>query len=431
MQDSYRRGYRPRVVDAELDWMLTALPAVCIHGPRAVGKTHTALRCARTAHHLDDPQTMALTLADPGRLTMGEPPVLIDEWQLYPGSWDLVRRAVDDDPSPGRFLLTGSASPATPPTHSGAGRIVTLRMRPMTLAERGLEAPTVSLRRLLEGDRPPVSGQTDVGLREYAHATVAGGFPGMQNEDEEMQAVLLNGYIDRVVDHDVALMGHRVRRPATMRRWMTAYAAATATTATYEAILDAATPAEGQKPAKTTTAVYRDLLEAMWLVEPLPAWQPRGTPLRRLKRGPKHHLADPCLAARLLEVSVGALTSLDPSERVGPSPLRGGPLLGALFESLVTQSVRVYAQSCRARVGHLRTWNDVREVDLIVERNGRVLGIEVKLVAVPSRQDTANLRWLAQQVGTELLDVLIVTTGRHAYRDRDGVAVVPAALLGP
>lgn len=122
---------------------------------------------------------------------------------------------------------------------------------------------------------------------------------------------------------------------------------------------------------------------------------------------------------------------MDPKERAGPAPFGGGPLLGALFESLVTQSVRVYAQARRARVGHLRTWNDVREVDLIVERNGKSLGIEVKLVAVPTRSDTAHLRWLARQAGTELCDIMIVTTGRHAYRDRDGVAVVPAALLGP
>ena len=432
MRESDQSVYRPRVVDKELDRMLTGLPAVCINGPRAVGKTRTALRHARTAYHLDDPQTMALTLADPTRLAAGKPPVLIDEWQLYPPSWDLVRRAVDEDPSPGRFLLTGSASPATPPTHSGAGRIVTLRMRPMALSERNLDRPAVSLRSLLEGNRPAVTGQTGVGLRDYAHEVVAGGFPGMQGVDSGLRSVLLDGYLDRVVDHDVELMGYRVRRPGTMRRWLAAYAAASSTTATYEAILDAATPGEGQKPAKTTTVAYRDLLEAMWLVEPVPAWQPRSTPLRRLKRGPKHHLADPCLAARLLEVSAATLTSVNPTEQREPAPFHGGMLMGALFESLVTQSVRVYAQACRARVGHLRTWNDAREVDLIVEREGKVLAIEVKLVATPTRQDTAHLRWLAQQIAPpELCDTMIVTTGRHAYRDQNGVAVVPAALLGP
>lgn len=121
--------------------MLAGLPALSINGPRAVGKTRTALRRASTVYHLDDPRTLALTLADPGRLTTGDPPVLIDEWQLYPPSWDLVRRAVDENPSPGRFLLTGSATPEAPPTHSGAGRIVALRMRPMSLSERGRGAP--------------------------------------------------------------------------------------------------------------------------------------------------------------------------------------------------------------------------------------------------------------------------------------------------
>ena len=423
-------AYLSRVVDQELDWMLGGLPAICINGPRAVGKTRTALRRARTAHNLDDPQTMALTQADPGRLTVGEPPVLIDEWQRYPYSWDLVRRAVDENPAPGRFLLTGSTGPATPPTHSGAGRIVTLRMRPMSLSERGLETPSVSLGRLLAGGRSRISGQTQVGLSDYVKEIVEGGFPGMQTTDSKLRSVRFDGYLDRVVDHEVGLMGRRLRRPSTMRRWMTAYAAATATTASYEAILDASTPAEGGKPAKTTTAVYRDLLEAMWLVEPVPAWQPWGTSLRRLKRGPKHHLADPALAARLLNVSAEGLLSPNPSERPVPS-FHIGPLLGAMFESLVTQSVRVYAQAHQARVGHLRTWNDLREVDLIVEHEGKVLGIEVKLTAVPTRQDTAHLRWLARQLGPGLVDTMIITTGHHAYRNQDGIAVVPAALLGP
>ena len=91
-------------------------------------------------------------MADPARLDTSEPPVLIDEWQRLPLAWDLVRRSVDRDHSGGRFLLTGSAGPATPPSHSGAGRIVRLRMRPLSLAERGLpEGPAVSLGDMLTG----------------------------------------------------------------------------------------------------------------------------------------------------------------------------------------------------------------------------------------------------------------------------------------
>jgi predicted AAA+ superfamily ATPase len=128
-------------------------------------------------------------------------------------------------------------------------------------------------------------------------------------------------------------------------------------------------------------------------------------------------------------VSAGALLSAEP---VGPPALRDGPLLAALFESLVTLSARVYAQATRARVSHLRTRNGDHQVDLIVERrDGRVLAIEVKLAAVPSDRDVRHLRWLAERIGSDLLDAVVVTTGPYAYRRPDGIAIVPAALLGP
>ena len=128
-------------------------------------------------------------------------------------------------------------------------------------------------------------------------------------------------------------------------------------------------------------------------------------------------------------MGASALLSADP---VGPPSLREGPLLGALFESLVTLSVRVYAQAARARVGHLRTRNGDHEVDLIVERrDGRILAIETKLAAVPNDRDVRHLHWLAQQIGSDLLDAVVITTGPYAYRRPDGIAVVPAGLLGP
>lgn len=429
MVDTNDHTYVERVVDAELDMLLGGLPAICIEGPRAVGKTRTALRRARTVHDLDDPETLALALAEPSRLVRGPEPILIDEWQRYPPSWDLVRRAVDDDTRPGRFLLTGSTGPDVPPTHSGAGRIVTLRMRPMSLFERRLQASTVSLERMLSGDRPAVGGQTDITLDDYIAETVAGGLPGWRSADARTRQAALDGYLQRAVDHDVALMGYRARRPGVMRRWLTAYAAATATTATYETIRDAATGGEGDKPAKTTTIAYRDLLEAMWLVDPLHAWWPVGNPLGRLKQSPKHHLADPALACRLLGVGADDLRAAHPEAAVDLP--RSQPLLGALFESLVTLDVRVHAQNAGATVGHLRTWNGDREIDLIVSAGRRLLAIEVKLTAVPDRRDTRHLRWFLDRAAPDPVDAMIVTTGRYAYRDPDGIAVVPAALLGP
>jgi uncharacterized protein len=111
---------------------------------------------------------------------------------------------------------------------------------------------------------------------------------------------------------------------------------------------------------------------------------------------------------------------------------REGTLLGALFESLVTMSVRVFAQAAEARVHHLRTQAGRHEVDLIVERrDGGVLAIEVKLAGTIGDGDVAHLHWLGQQVGDRLIDKVVVATGPAAYRRKDGVAVVPLGLLGP
>jgi len=118
-------AYLPRIVDAELDELLAELSAVAIEGPRGVGKTATALQRARTVFRLDDPAQAAIVAADPTRIVRAEPPVLIDEWQVVPQSWDLVRRAVDAGAAAGTFILTGSAAPVRAPTHTGAGRIVT------------------------------------------------------------------------------------------------------------------------------------------------------------------------------------------------------------------------------------------------------------------------------------------------------------------
>jgi predicted AAA+ superfamily ATPase len=84
---------------------------------------------------LDRPGVLEIASADPDRLITGTPPILIDEWQRFAQSWDLVRRAVDREAVPGRFLLASSATPRDPGTHSGAGRIV--RTRIDFIIERG------------------------------------------------------------------------------------------------------------------------------------------------------------------------------------------------------------------------------------------------------------------------------------------------------
>lgn len=209
---------------------------------------------------------------------------------------------------------------------------------------------------------------------------------------------------------------------------MAAYAAATGTTASYEKIRDAATSDRGEKPARGTTQPYREVLERLWILDPIPAWLPTRNRLARLSAPAKHHLADPALAARLLGTDASTLLRARPA---GPSLPRDGTLLGALFESLATLCVRVYAQRAEARTAHLRTWSGDREIDLIVERGQAIVAIEVKLGQAADDRDVHHLRWLQRELGDDLADAVILTTGRAAYRRPDGIAVVPLALLGP
>ncbi len=367
------------------------------------------------------------------RLLEGTRPILVDEWQRVPESFDRVRRAVDAGAPAGSFLLAGSASPTEPPTHSGAGRVVRVRLRPMTLAERNIDAPTVSLRGLLQGRRTNggaarITGRTNVSLERYVHEILASGFPGLRGLSDRLARAQLDGYIDRIIDRDFDELGRRVRRPGMLRRWMQAYAAATATTTSYEKIRDAATSGHSEKPARATTQPYRDVLERLWILDPVPAWLPTHSRLARLAAPPKHHLADPALAARLLGVDAAALLHAQPA---GPPIAGEGTLLGALFESLVTLSVRVYAQAAEARTAHLRTWSGDREIDLIVEHGQRILAIEVKLGQTPDERDVRHLLWLRNELSDDLADAIVITTGPVAYRRPDGIAVIPATLLGP
>lgn len=421
--------YLRRIIDNELDDLFGQVPAIAVDGPKAVGKTTTAEQRVHGLLKLDSKANRESIQADPELVRARRRPLLIDEWQKVPEVWDVVRRIADEDPTGGQFLLVGSAAPAPGATaHSGAGRIGRLRMRPMTLSERIAIEPTVSLRRLLSGGKPRLDGATTLRLSDYAEEIVASGFPGLRGLGTRALKFQLDSYLRNAVDRDVPEQGLAVRKPEAMLAWLRAYAAATSSTTSYTHLLDAATPGQSDKPSRSTSIAYRDVLTQLWLLDPLPAWGPAGNPLARLGQAPKHHLADPALAARLLGLSPGALLD-GAGVPLGP---QAGTMLGHLFESLVTLCVRVPAQAADAAVGHLRTRNGDHEIDLVVIRDdGKVLAIEVKLATTVRDRDTTHLHWLSQHLGANLLDAIIVNTGPNAYRRTDGIGVLPLGLLAP
>lgn len=154
----------------------------------------------------------------------------------------------------------------------------------------------------------------------------------------------------------------------------------------------------------------------------MPAWFPNRSPFKKLTTGPKHQIFDPGIAATLLGITPSALVSRDPGS---------WELFGQLFESLATLTIRSAGQAAEAHAAHLRTQGGRQEDDLILERyDGKVLAFEVQLTQTPTGSDVRHLHWLGEQLGPRLMDKIVVTTGTHAYRRTDGVAVVPLALLG-
>lgn len=412
-----------------LDDLFPHLAAIALEGAKGVGKTATTSQRADTVLALDRPGQREVVAADIDYVTQVSRPVLIDEWQLEPSVWDRVRAAVDSNGRGGQFLLAGSAGVAPGVRlHSGAGRIVSLTMRPLSIAERGLEEPTVSLHDLMSGNAARIQGTSSLGLSTYTDEILSSGFPAIRALPERARQVQLDSYLTRIVEKELPESGVSVRRPDALRAWLTAYGAASATDATYAKILDAATGGEPDKPSRATVDSYREHLTRIFVLDPLPAWTPMFNPLKRLTRSAKHHLVDPALAARLVGVGRAGLLRGEGHRVVTAT----GTWLGALFESLAAQSVRVYAEAASARVGHMRTKETDHEIDLIVESDDRhVLAIEVKLAETVSDADVKHLNWLHAQIGNRLVDRVLITTGRHAYRRPDGVAVVPLGLLGP
>jgi predicted AAA+ superfamily ATPase len=423
-------AYQRRVIDDQLDALLPIMPAILLDGPKGVGKTETALQRATTTFRLDDPTRLQIVRASPELALQQPSPVLFDEWQRMPAIWDAVKRAVDSETGPeGPFLLTGSAYVPGVTTHSGAGRIHDLRMRPMTLPERGVTTPTVSVRSLLAGgcDIPLTNATFD--LQDYVEEIMASGFPGIRRLKKVARQAQMDSYLTNIVYKDIREAGQHSRRPEAVMAWLRGYAAATSTPATWEKIRSAATPGDTHKPARTTIQPYIEVLQMLRILDEVPAWIPSNNHLNRLMQAPKHHLADPALAARLLGVTAEKLMAGDEGTVSMP---RDGTLLGALFESLVTLSVRVFAQPLNADVFHLRTADTRHEVDLIVEsKQGKILGIEVKLSAEVDAHDVRHLLWLKEIDPGRVVDLVIVTAGSTAFRRSDGVAVVPLALLGP
>jgi len=428
------KKYYDRLIEPYLMKLMRDFPAIAVDGIKGVGKTVSTKRLAASIFELDNLRDFDQVANIPDILTSEKAPILIDEWQRIPSVWDQVRRAVDNGALPGTFLLTGSITNSNVNIHSGAGRIIRRKMYPLSLAERDIEKPTVSIGKLLSADRPfmtNIAGKTDVSVLQYISEIEASGLPEFRSLSSEARKIAFESYFDNMLSHEFIQQGIRLRQPETLLRWLRAYSAAISTDAGYMEILDASTAGEGNKPAAKTTIAYREALEKLWLLEELAPWVYGEDFFSGLKRSPKHYLADPAFSAYFLGLDKKILAGANGwPARAERFDNKYGSILGRLFEALVYLCLCTYAGVNNAKIFFVGTHRGDREIDFVLQKDTRVVACEAKFSPTAAPSDGKHLKWFAGQVGGDCLDMMIITTGSTAYRREDGICVVPAALLG-
>ncbi len=412
--------HRARIVESLVETRLRTNGAVLLTGPKAVGKTTTARRFAASEVRLDqDPAALAAAQTDPRLVLDGEYPRLIDEYQLAGGLWNAVRGRVDDLGGKGLFLLTGSSTPDSEQAdHTGARRIAPVRMRTMTLAERGLSSSAISIGSLLDGG-PIASEQHRISVSAAIEALAVGGWPdnlGLALDD----ALDANAdYLEVIAGTDINRVDGATRDPDGVRRLLASYARNVATDASLRTI---ARTAE-QPLAELTLHDYTHALRRLFLIEDQENWKPALRSRVRIAATPKRHLADPSLAVAALGATPGRL--------LGPEI----ELAGFLFESQAIHDLRVYAQPRRGQVRFYRD-NKGLEVDAIVETpDGRWIAAEVKLGHNRVDEGAHNLLALKDKLSDATNAacgaLVVIVADSPTYTRPDGVIVTSIAALGP
>ncbi|MBI2684580.1 MAG: ATP-binding protein [Actinobacteria bacterium] len=412
--------YLPRIVDDEIRDRLRSSGAVLVDGPKACGKTATARRHAKSEDLLDADVSAAQKMqVDPRLLLQGDPPHLLDEWQVYPDLWNYVRREVDARGIPGQFILTGSATPSDDATrHSGAGRFARIEMRPMSLLELGTSSGAISLARLFDGEASR-SADPGLSLDDLIAQIVRGGWPGNRLMPPRDAARSNRDYLDRIRRTDIRAVDGVRRDPERLDAVLRSLARNVASTVSLTTIAEEASGA-GTRVTDDTVGDYLSALARLMVIEDQPAWNTHLRSSHQLRTSPKRHFADPSLAVAAMRATSASLKA-------------DLNTLGFLFESLVVRDLRVYAQPLDGQILHYRDQTGL-EVDAIVDTGDHWAAFEIKLGIGQIDQAANNLSEFRRRVdttrrGEPALLGIIVGSGLGFVRP-DGIHVIPVGALG-
>lgn len=402
-----------RHLAARLSAALEDSPVVFVHGARQCGKSTLvqSVSTRRKARYvtLDEAGTLSAARADPQGFLAGlETPVVIDEVQACPALLPAIKVAVDRRREPGRYLLTGSANALVVPelSRSLVGRVELLSLR--TLSQGEIAGTTDGfVDWLFSSDPVPASFPkvADIGAR-----VVAGGYPEViARRSSERRVAWFEAYVTTILQRDVRDLAD-VEGLHQLPQLLRLLAARSASIVNFSEISRAlALP-------QTTLKRYFALLEAVFLIQRLPAW---STNLgKRFARSPKLFVLDSGLAAHLQGIDGAAWK--EPATRRGP-----------LLENFVFSEIEKQLgwNSVRARLHHYRA-HEGDEIDFILEDpRGRVVGVEVKASATPSASDAAPLRKLAQELGSRFVRGVVLHCGTEVVPFDRRVHALPVSAL--
>ncbi len=366
----------------------------------------------------EGPGYLAMADTKPSLLLEGNPPLLIDEWQMAPVIWDAVRFAVDKRGLMGQFILTGSATPAEDETaHSGTGRIARMLMRPMSLFESKESNGQVSLKDLFSGETE-IGAKSTLTIEQIANAICRGGWPAAVVSGKESTRTAMN-YLDAIINMDIQRVDGIEKDPERARVLLQSLARNASTLATAKTIMGDMQVNETSITNKTLSS-YLNALRRLFVIEDVPAWQPSLRSKTAIRTSHKRQFVDPSIATAAMRTNAKGI-------------LRDFETFGFLFESLCTRDLRVYAQANDGGVFHYRDKSEL-ESDLVIKlHDGKWAAVEVKLGMKQIEEAAANLLKLSEKVDKEKMNspsfLMVLTGGQLAYRRPDGVLVVPIGCL--
>lgn len=407
-----------RGIESELRDILSVSRAGAITGPRQSGKSTLAkqLQAAGVVPNyfsLDDEATRAAALADPDGFVLALPrPTVIDEVQRAPDLMLAIKQILDQDPTPGQFLLTGSADLATARVIADAlpGRVEYVNLWPLAQGEI-IGSPGSVIDALLSGDPPQVTGAAK-GRAGSAEIVVTGGFPDAVDRSSRQRMRYFRSYVQTVLGRDLREIGEiRVER-AKLERLLRLLAARSGGLVNYSAL--------GRELAldDKTVKAHLELLEQLFLVRRLSPWS-ANLGARQVKT-PKIVLCDSGMAA--------ALVGADAARYAAPDQ---GGLAGMLLETFVVMEL-VKQATWSTTAAELFFYRDTekREVDVVIESAaGDVAAIETKAAAGVTSSDIRGLRLLRDKLGTRFKAGVVVYSGEHTLPLADRIWALPLSGL--